>query len=154
MTAGTDFRVEQIDHVELFVPDRYAAAEWYGDALGLEIVAECEHWATDPSGPLMISSDGGSTKIALFEGVPQAGEGVVGLRRLAFRTDGKGFLSLIGDDADRPALSADGVPLGASDAVDHDMAYSVYFKDPWGTPLEITTYDHDEVASALAMERL
>ena len=26
------FKVEQIDHVELFVPDRYAAARWYEES--------------------------------------------------------------------------------------------------------------------------
>ena len=28
------FRVQQIDHVELFVPDPYAAADWYERVLG------------------------------------------------------------------------------------------------------------------------
>lgn len=34
------FRVEQIDHVELYVPDRYQAADWYHSVLGLEIVTD------------------------------------------------------------------------------------------------------------------
>ena len=34
------FKVEQIDHVELFVPDRYAAARWYEQALGLRILPD------------------------------------------------------------------------------------------------------------------
>ena len=63
------FKVLQIDHVELFVPDRYEAARWYERTLGLQVVPECEPWAVD-GGPLMISSDGGSTKLALFEGQP------------------------------------------------------------------------------------
>ena len=61
------FKVLQIDHVELFVPDRYEAARWYEHALGLQVVPGCEPWAAG-GGPLMISSDGGSTKLALFEG--------------------------------------------------------------------------------------
>ena len=32
------FRVLQLDHVELFVPDRHEAAEWYKRILGLEIM--------------------------------------------------------------------------------------------------------------------
>lgn len=34
------FKVLQIDHVELFVPDRYEAARWYERVLGLEPVPE------------------------------------------------------------------------------------------------------------------
>lgn len=38
------FRVEQIDHVELFVPDRYEAAEWYGRGNPFEITTyDYEH---------------------------------------------------------------------------------------------------------------
>jgi hypothetical protein len=66
--AHEDFRVLQLDHVEMFVPNRHEAAEWYKRVLGLEIVQECEFWAQDPQGPLMISSDCGSTKLALFRG--------------------------------------------------------------------------------------
>ena len=65
---NTDFRVDQIDHVELFVPDRHQAAEWYRSVLGLERLSQYEHWADDPRGPLMISSDAGHTKVALFQG--------------------------------------------------------------------------------------
>jgi len=61
------FRVLQIDHVELLVPDRYEAARWYQRILGLEVVPEYQDWAADPGGPLMISSDDGNTKLALFE---------------------------------------------------------------------------------------
>ena len=32
------FRVLQIDHVELFVPDRQEAADWYCRVLGLQVV--------------------------------------------------------------------------------------------------------------------
>lgn len=56
-----------VDHVELFVPDRHEAAEWYEKALGLKVVRDLEEWATE-GGPLMISGDGGNTMLALFEG--------------------------------------------------------------------------------------
>ena len=54
--SGT-FRVSQIDHVEMFVPDRYLAAAWYQDVLGLTVLREDGDWANDRHGPLMISSD-------------------------------------------------------------------------------------------------
>jgi hypothetical protein len=34
--------------------------------------------------------------------------------------------------------------------VDHQKAFSIYFSDPYGHPLEITTYDYDEVCAAVA----
>ncbi len=142
-------RVEQIDHIELFVPDRYEAAEWYADALGFEILPDFEMWAEDDSGPLMISSDGGNTKIALFTGPPQGGEEIVGLRRLAFRVDGASFFRLVSGDPESPRLRADGEPLSVADVVDHEKAYSVYFRDSWGNQLEITTYDYVEVSQLL-----
>ena len=41
------FRVSQIDHVEMFVPDRYAAARWYQQVLGLAVLRDFEDWAKD-----------------------------------------------------------------------------------------------------------
>jgi catechol 2,3-dioxygenase-like lactoylglutathione lyase family enzyme len=84
-----------IDHVELFVPDRYEAAGWYQRVLGLEILSAYEHWATAPGGPLMISSDDGSTKLALFEGEPQQSKPTAGFHRVAFRADAEAFIALL-----------------------------------------------------------
>ncbi len=70
----TSFHVLQIDHVELFVPDRHEAAGWYQRVLGLAVLPEYQEWATDQGGPLMISSDDGNTKLALFEGQPQSSD--------------------------------------------------------------------------------
>jgi catechol 2,3-dioxygenase-like lactoylglutathione lyase family enzyme len=86
------FRVDQIDHVELFVPDRHEAAAWYQRVLGLNIVAEYEHWAADPRGPLMISSDGGHTKLALFQGTPQGSRETAGFHLVAFRVGAVNFV--------------------------------------------------------------
>jgi catechol 2,3-dioxygenase-like lactoylglutathione lyase family enzyme len=60
-----------LDHVEFFVPDRAEAAAWYARVLGCVPVLGTEHWAADPGGPLMVSPDGGRTKLALFTGEPQ-----------------------------------------------------------------------------------
>ena len=88
------FKVLQIDHVELFVPDRYEAARWYERALGLQIVPECEPWAVE-GGPLMISSDGGSTKLALLTGKPEPGVATAAFHRVAFRVTGGGFAEFL-----------------------------------------------------------
>lgn len=138
------FRVEQIDHVELFVPDRDAAATWYKEVLGLEPVPKAAAWAVDPGGPLMISSDGGRTMVALFKGEPQGTHPAVGFRRLAFRVDAAGFLAF----AARAKTLGLGAGKGPARIVDHTTAFSIYFSDPYGNDLEVTTYEHAAVRAA------
>src|SRR5688572_3110423 len=134
------FKVLQIDHVELFVPDRYEAAKWYDRVLGLQIVPECEPWAAD-GGPLMISSDGGSTKLALFEGQPAASGPTAAFRRVAFRVTAAGFVDFLKRN---PEL------VTKKSVVDHQQAYSIYFDDPYGHHLEVTTYEYDDTSALLA----
>lgn len=138
-----EFRVDQIDHVEVLVPDVNEAAAWYEGVLGLTPVADLP-WTE----PLMISSDGGSTKLALFEGKPQ--EGNVGWRRVAFRVSGTTFLEFLGRLEEVPVSAPNGSTVSADDVVDHDVSFSIYFADPYGNRLEITTYDHDEVKDAIS----
>jgi len=134
------FKVLQIDHVELFVPDRYEAAKWYDRVLGLQIVPECEPWAAG-GGPLMISSDGGSTKLALFEGEPAASAQTAAFRRVAFRVTAAGFAEFLERNPDLVTKTS---------VVDHQQAYSIYFDDPYGHQLEVTTYEYDQTSVALA----
>jgi catechol 2,3-dioxygenase-like lactoylglutathione lyase family enzyme len=142
----------QIDHVELFVPNRYEAADWYDRVLGLAIVPEYEDWAADPRGPLMISNDGGSTKLALFES-PVAERGASGgFRRVAFRTDTQGLREFLRRAAGE-GLTVNGRPLAADAVVNHGLAFSVYFTDPYGHELELTTYDYQACAVMLAEVR-
>jgi catechol 2,3-dioxygenase-like lactoylglutathione lyase family enzyme len=148
-----DFRVLQIDHVELFVPDRHEAARWYRQALGLEIVEAYRHWAEDPRGPLMISSDGGSTKLALFEGTPQGARATAGFHLVAFRVDAAGFVDFLRRVEDLGLNDHRGRPVASHSWVDHDKAYSIYFSDPYGHRLEITTYDYDAARGALTALR-
>jgi catechol 2,3-dioxygenase-like lactoylglutathione lyase family enzyme len=142
-------KVGALDHVELFVPDRFEAASWYQQSLGLAILEECRPWADNPQGPLMISSDGGVTKLALFTGQPQGARATAGFHRVAFVVDGQGFLAFL----DRlPGLNLQdhqARPVRADAAVDHQQAYSIYFCDPYGHRLEVTTYDYGAVRAAL-----
>ncbi len=143
------FRVQQIDHVELLVPDRYEAARWYERVLGLEILPEYEHWATE-GGPLMISSDGGGTMLALFERSGHRAAETFRCRRVAFRVAGSGFMQFLARLDELSLLNDGGEPLTAGQVVDHDKAYSIYFQDPYGQPYEVTTYDYEYVSSHLA----
>jgi len=142
-------RVHSIDHVELFVPDRYAAAAWYRSALGLEIVPSFERWASDPRGPLMIATADGAGKLALFEGPASEAPVTHGFRRVAFGVSGEDFLRFIKGAAQRDLRNKDGAALKSLEVVNHEQSYSVYFHDPWGHALEVTTYDVSLVKAAL-----
>lgn len=139
------FRVDQIDHVELFVPDPYQAASWYQRVFGLEIMREMEHWAQ--RGPLMISSDGGSTKLALFRGKPAPAPETAAFRRLAFRVDGITFVEFLDRVEKLDLRDETGSRLETLRVIDHQEAVSVYFQDPWGHRLELTTYEPERVTS-------
>jgi catechol 2,3-dioxygenase-like lactoylglutathione lyase family enzyme len=143
------FKVQQIDHVEMFVPERYEAAGWFERVLGLQIMKDFEFWATE-GGPLMISSDGGSTKIALFVGEPSGDHPDVGIRRIAFAVDGGGLLQFLQHIEEVPVYGRDGKRISSVDVVDHDQSWSIYFNDPYGNRFEVTTYDYDEVRDRLA----
>jgi catechol 2,3-dioxygenase-like lactoylglutathione lyase family enzyme len=145
--------VGPVDHVELFVPDRQEAASWYKDALGLEIVEECRHWSQNPSGPLMISSDGGATKLALFTGQPQGARETSGFHRVAFAVEARAFIAFVERLSTLQLQDHQGRPVNAGAVVDHQHAYSIYFVDPYGHRLEVTTYDYDAVRAALTPVR-
>ncbi len=138
------FRVHHIDHVELVVPDPYAAAGWHAAVFGLQILEEYERWAAE-GGPLMISSDNGTTLLALFRGRPETQSNVANFRRVAFRVDGPGFVHFLQRLAD-VAVYQDGRRVSPQDVVDHDLSWSIYFHDPDGYRYEVTTYDYEFVA--------
>ena len=143
------FRVLQIDHVEMYVPDRCTAATWYQEVLGLTVLRDYEDWATDPHGPLMISSDGGNTKLALFEGEPQGARETAGFSLVAFRVDGQAFIDFLKRLSDVSLVNRRGRQVTRRAVVDHERAYSIYFCDPYGHSLELTTYDYDAVTRLL-----
>lgn len=147
-----DFTVEQIDHVELFVTTRYEAAKWYREILGLKVVEKYKHWAKDPRGPLMISSDNGSTKLALFTGTAQNSSKEGGIRLIAFRVGGSDFLRFLKRcDSELELYDYNHDRVTSASLVDHNQAFSLYFNDPYGHRLEITTYEHEYVKKKLML---
>ena len=124
------FRVDRIDHVEVFVRDLDAAVAWYRDTLGLE---EVRRWDPDP----VLIGDG-QTMLALFRdrGTGEPAPPALGnFRRVAWRVDAAGF------DAAQQHLESLEIPFDGP--IDHDISWSIYFRDPDGHLLEITTYDRD-----------
>lgn len=145
--SESTFHVQQIDHVELFVPDQYQAASWYQTVFGLEVLKEFEFWAD--GGPLMISSNNGGTMLALFKGQPPGERATIGYRRVAFRVEGTDFLEFLNRLDGHPLYNSKGEQLKAADVIDHGKSYSIYFNDPWGHPYEVTTYDYAFVQAKL-----
>ncbi len=134
-----EFEVEQIDHVELFVPDQRTAATWYARVLGMRVLAEYEHWADD--GPLMITTRRAKTKLALFQGEPLESPPRAAFRRVAFHVEAAGFVTFLNRLEELDLKTETGATLTRDDWVDHDESLSIYFIDPWYHRFEITTYD-------------
>jgi catechol 2,3-dioxygenase-like lactoylglutathione lyase family enzyme len=143
-----------IDHVELFVPDRREAAKWYQRVLGLEVIPEYEHWESDPQGPLMISNDGGDTKLALFTGTPQGSRATAGFHLVAFRLNAADFGSFLERVGQLELVDHRGRRVTAALVSDHGAAWSMYFNDPFGHRLEVTTYEYDQVKALLGNHRM
>ena len=144
------FSVDQIDHVELIVSDRRVAASWYRDVLGLEVLVEYEHWADDPRGPLMIGTREGGTKLALFEGLPGGSQKGTGFHLVAFRVSAQGFADFVSRLARLALVDDRGRTVTSEMIADHGSAFSIYFCDPYGNQLEITTYEYEAVKKTLS----
>ena len=107
------------------VADVDRSAAWYRDVLGLERLHQ-DVWGSYPA----FVCAGGSG-IALFPGtLEQAGGRTI--RHVAFRVDRRNF------EEARSALAAKGIQVTFQD---HQIAHSIYFEDPDGNQLELTTYE-------------
>lgn len=121
-------RLEQIDHLALRCASPEATKAWYVSTLGFEHVYPGQ-WSGSP-----IVLRLGSTYITLFpqkENAPVAANGQAW--HLALRaTTYADFRSA------QTELQARGISFQFQD---HQIAHSIYFHDPDGFILEITTYD-------------
>lgn len=119
------FRAQGLDHVALTVGDQQVTERWYRDVLGLAREHATE-WGDTPVA-LMAHGSG----VALFKTAPDD-QRAVGLRHIAFRVDRENFELAHEDLRDR------GI---AFEFQDHGVAHSIYFHDPDGLQLELTTYE-------------
>ena len=127
--------IDRIDHVHVFVSDRAASERWYRDVLGFSRVPDLAFWARD-GGPLTLQDASGHVHLALFESAARPCRSTIALAASAAE-----FMAW------QAHLS--GVLGKAVVAIDHAVAWSLYFADPDGNPYEITSYEHAAVAARL-----
>ena len=131
------FKLAQLDHVALSVGDLARSAEWYRAVLGLERRFQ-EVWGDVP-----VMMCVGNTCLALFPANSQQPgssqpEPRLAMRHVAFRADAPNFL------AAQAELRILKIPFSFED---HKIAHSIYFNDPDGHKIEITTYLEDHLKS-------
>jgi catechol 2,3-dioxygenase-like lactoylglutathione lyase family enzyme len=140
------FNLEGIDHVALAVRDVERSAKWYAEVLGFER----RHEGMWDGIPVFIGK--GTTSIALFPAQSNttstslaavasakaaSARGEVKMLHLALRATRKNFL------AAQEELKRRGIQF---EFQDHEISHSIYFSDPDGHKLEITTYDLERSA--------
>src|SRR5215831_12405891 len=121
--------LEGIDHIAIGVRDVERSANWYIDVLGFERI----HKGMWNGVPTFIGK--GNTGIALFPATHEPKSSVhreIRMLHLAFRADHTNFL------AAQQELQKRGIKF---EFQDHEISHSIYFHDPDGHVLEITTYD-------------
>ena len=121
-------KVQGFDHVGLAVKDVQKSIEWYQELFGLERLYQ-DTWGTFP-GVVGI----GDTSIAFFptehrnESLPAG----LPIHHLAFRADRANFNSA------QETLRQRGIEF---EFQDHTIVHSIYFNDPDGHLIELTTYE-------------
>src|SRR5436309_9627461 len=119
--------LEGIDHVALSVGDVERSANWYIDVLGFKRL----HEGMWDGVPVFIGK--GTTALALFPAKSdQPVSGGIRMLHLAMRADRKNFL------AAQEELKQRGIKF---EFEDHEISHSIYFRDPDGHHLEITTHE-------------
>ena len=124
-------QLEGIDHVAMGVRDVERSAKWYTEVLGFERLHEGV-WGDVPT---FVGK--GNTGIALFPASQEAKPSAhreIRMLHLAFRAGRENFL------AAKHELEKRGIKF---EFQDHEISHSIYFHDPDGHQLEITTYELD-----------
>ena len=125
------FKIEALDHVALSVRDLERSAQWYADVLGFKR----EHEGMWDGVPIFVGN--GNAAIALFPAREKGGStshdrAAVRTLHFAFRADRENFLRAQAELKKRAI---------AFDFQNHEISHSIYFRDPDGHQIEITTYE-------------
>ncbi|MFN8374423.1 MAG: VOC family protein [Anaerolineae bacterium] len=126
------FKLQHLDHIAITVTDMERSISWYQDVLGMERIY-ADVWGAVPAMMML-----GNSGIALFPTRGHAPEsrpdssGIPRMSHFAFRASRADFL------AAQDALRQKGIDF---EFQDHTVSHSIYFDDPDGHELEITTYE-------------
>ena len=123
-------KLDELDHIAITVQDVGRSATWYQDVLGLERRHE-ESWGDYP-----VFVCAGASGLALFPkdaAIEQSSKGQ-NMKHFAFRANRENF------EKSRTELTERGIEF---EFQDHKIAHSIYFCDPDGYKVEITTYELD-----------
>jgi len=127
-------RIEGFDHIHLYVGDRTEAERWYERVRGFSRVEALMQWA-DETGPLTLENPAGTVHLALFERADHPPGTAV-----AFSATAEQFVAW------KEHLQAHGLQLRIAD---HELAWSLYFRDPWQNLREITSLGYAEAAALM-----
>jgi catechol 2,3-dioxygenase-like lactoylglutathione lyase family enzyme len=120
--------LQAIDHVAMAVQDVERSAQWYVDVMGFAR----QHDDVWNGYPVFVGNE--NAAVALFPIRSDDGRkspGAVRILHFAFRTSGSGFA------AAQKELKARNIVF---EFQDHQVSHSIYFHDPDGHEIEITTY--------------
>ena len=125
------FEIDALDHVALSVRDVASSAQWYAEVLGFKRLHE-DKWNGIP-----VFVGNGAAAIALFPAAEEVGSvstdrAAARTLHFAFRTDRENFLRA------QDELKERAIPFNFQD---HEISHSIYFRDPDGHKIEITTYE-------------
>ncbi len=123
-----------IDHIHIYVTDKAKAVDWYSRVLGFKVYDPLKLWDSK-TGPLTLSDAADTIHLALFEK-----DNYERLSAVAFATSGEGFIQW------KQWLEQLGIDLRIAD---HQVAWSLYFDDPFGHSHEITTSEYQLVSEQL-----
>jgi catechol 2,3-dioxygenase-like lactoylglutathione lyase family enzyme len=153
---GSAFAVQSLDHINVLVPDRQAAARWYQRVFGLQPLRGevFEMAANMPDGPLFlgIDNDVARVKVALLTGEPLGQHDPVGVTRVAFGVDGPAFLAFLARLNDLALVAETGEPVTRAHVVDQWIGWSLFFCDPFGNRYELVTYEYELVKARLSSD--
>ena len=124
------FSNQGLDHVAIGVTDVARSADFYRDVVGLQRAHEA--WDV----PVVMAAEGSGVAIFPHDLHPGSGDQAavpsIRILHVAFRVDRPGF------EAARTELDEREVETRFSD---HGISHSIYFADPDGHQLELTTYE-------------
>ncbi len=122
-------RTEGLDHVAITVGDLARSHDFYANLIGLDRVYEQWHE------PVFMLSNGSGLALFSRQSHPSSGvdgESEIRMMHIAFRVSREQF------DRARIELPGEGIEPRFSD---HGACHSIYFPDPDGHEIELTTYE-------------